>query len=95
MKKEFRDFDTRAREGGTWLDATAKTDRLPYEKVEMLVSDTGTIQKLTVIGRDQSVLSYAFTEERLNPLLSDAVFHFQIPAGAQVIDAVSFKGQEK
>ncbi|MBV9266970.1 MAG: outer membrane lipoprotein carrier protein LolA, partial [Acidobacteriaceae bacterium] len=95
MKKEFRNFTVRAGEGGTWLDATAKTDRLPYEKVEMLVSDTGTIQKLTVIGRDQSVLSYAFTEERLNPLLSDAVFHFQIPAGAQVIDAVSFKGQEK
>jgi outer membrane lipoprotein carrier protein len=95
MKKEFRDFGTRAGEGGIWLDARAKADRLPYDKVEMLVSDAGAIEKLNVIGRDQSVLCYTFSGETLNPPLKDALFHFDIPVGAQVVDAVSFKGQEK
>lgn len=96
MKKEFRDFDTRGGEGGTWLNATAKSDRLPYAKVEMLVNDAGAIEKLNIIGRDQSVLNYAFSDERLNPRLNDKLFHFEIPAGAQVVDAVAYnKGQEK
>ena len=95
MKKEFRDFDARPGDGGTWLYARAKTDRLPYDKIEMLVSDAGAIEKLNVIGRDQSVLSYTFSDEMLNPHVNDTLFHFEIPPGAQVVDAVTYKGQEK
>jgi outer membrane lipoprotein-sorting protein len=93
MKKEFRDFHIRKSDGATWLDATAKSDRLPYEKIEMLVALDGSIEKLNVVGRDQSLLSYTFTDEKLNPVLSDSLFHFQIPPGAQVVDAVDYKSE--
>lgn len=93
MKKEFRDFQVRQSDGAMWLDAAAKTDRLPYEKIEMLVAPDGSIEKLNVVGRDQSLLSYTFTDEKLNPALSDSLFHFQIPPGAQVVDAVDYKSE--
>jgi outer membrane lipoprotein carrier protein len=95
MKKEFRDFQTHQADGGTWLEATAKTDRLPYEKVDMLVAPDGCIQKLDVVGRDQSLLSYSFTDEKINPLLNDGLFHFQIPPGAQVVNSIDYKSPEK
>jgi outer membrane lipoprotein carrier protein len=93
MKKEFKDFQVRPAESGTWLDASAKTDRLPYEKIEMLVASDGSITKLDVVGRDQSLLSYTFSDETLNPVLSDDLFHFQVPPGAQVVDAVDYKSE--
>jgi outer membrane lipoprotein carrier protein len=91
MKKEFGDFATHAGDGGTWLDATAKTDRLPYKEVQMLVGCDGSILQLTVVGRDQSVLSYTFTDEKINPHLNEDSFHFDIPPGAQVVNAVEYR----
>ena len=95
MKKEFRDFTTRQGDGGVWLDASAKTDRLPYEKIEMLIAPDGSIDRLNVVGRDQSLLSYTFTDEKINPHLSDTLFHFQIPPGAQVVNAVDYKSEKQ
>jgi outer membrane lipoprotein carrier protein len=95
MKKEFRDFQVHAGDGGTWLDAAAKSDRLPYEQVEMLIAPDGSVRQLKVLGRDQSLLAYAFTDERLNPPVNDALFHFEIPPGAEVVNAVEYAGQQE
>ncbi|HLI30478.1 MAG TPA: outer membrane lipoprotein carrier protein LolA [Terriglobia bacterium] len=95
MKKEFRDFQTHPGDGGTWLDAAAKSDRLPYKEVQMLVRPDGSIEKLNVVGRDQSLLSYQFTDEKLNPHLNDGLFHFEVPPGAQVVDAVEYRSEGK
>jgi outer membrane lipoprotein carrier protein len=91
MKKEFKDFQTRPSENGTWLEASAKTDRLPYDKIRMLVSADGSIEKLNIVGRDQSLLSYAFSDEKLNAHVNDDLFRFQIPPGATVVNALDYK----
>jgi outer membrane lipoprotein carrier protein len=93
MRKEFRDFQTRPGEDGIWLDASAKTERLPYEKVQMLVGPDGRIVQLNVVGRDRSLLSYSFTDEKVNVPLSDSLFRFRIPAGAEVVDAVDYHSE--
>jgi outer membrane lipoprotein carrier protein len=95
MKKDFRDFELRPGEGGEWLKAAAKNDRVPYENVEMLVASDGSIRQLKVAGRDQSLLSFAFSGEKLNPAVSDSAFHFTIPPGAEVVDAAEIAPQEK
>lgn len=95
MKKEFGAFQVRAGDGGTWLEASAKSDRLPYEQVQMLIAPDGSIISLKVLGRDQSVLEYAFSDERLNPPVDDALFRFQIPPGAEVVNAVDFAPQQE
>lgn len=95
MKKDFRDFQVQSADGGSWLDASAKTDRVPYEKVAMLITPDGSIRELKVYGRDQSLLSFLFRDEKLNPQVQDKLFHFTIPSGADVVDALESGSGER
>lgn len=95
MKKEFRGFTTHPGEGGTWLVAQAKNDHTPYENVEMLIASDGSVKELKVGGRDQSLLGFSFKDERLNPPVNDSLFHFTIPSGAEVVNSVTWGGEEK
>jgi outer membrane lipoprotein carrier protein len=95
MKKEFRDFSAHPGEGATWLEGSAKTDSLPYKKVQMLIASNGAIQELKVIGRDESELDFHFKEEQLNPQVADSLFHFVIPPGAEIVQSVEFSGEGK
>lgn len=95
MKKEFREFQVRAGDGGTWLDASAKNDRVPYEQVQMLIAPNGEVRELKVLGRDQSEIAYSFSNEQVNPPVNEALFHFRIPPGAEVVDAVEFGSQQE
>ena len=95
LKKEFQNFATRPGEdGGTWLVASAKSDRAPYEQVDMLIAADGSVRHLKVAGHDQSVLDFSFSQELLNPPVADALFHFTIPPGAEVVDSIQY-GVEK
>ncbi len=95
FKKDFRNLQTRPGDGGVWLDATAKNDQTPYMKVEMLVQRDGSVGQLKVIGRDGSSLRFSFSDEILNPRLDDKLFHFVIPPGAEVVDAVELQDKGK
>ena len=90
LKKDFRNFAVRPGEGGTWLDAEAKSDRTPYEKVAMLMTEEGAIRELQIHGRDGSLLQFRFWDEKLNPPMDDSQFEFAIPPGAEVVNAVGF-----
>lgn len=89
LKKEFRSFQTTAVGPDTSLIAEAKSDRLPYEKVQMTIGPDFAIHALTVQGRDGSTLGFEFRNEVLNPALSDQAFRFTPPPGAEVVDAVA------
>ncbi len=88
MKKEFRAISVRPAENGSWLDAQSKTDRLPYQSIQMLVVGSGQIQQLQVQGRDESITHYQFANERVNPPVADSLFHFRVPVVAEVVDAL-------
>jgi len=85
FSKEFRDFDVQPDGADFVVGAKAKTDRLPYEKIEMLIAPDYQIQRLVVNGQDQSILTFQFAREKLNPPVDDALFKFQMPAGATLI----------
>jgi outer membrane lipoprotein-sorting protein len=53
------------------------------------VAPDASIRQLNVVGRDQSTLSFSFSEETLNPPLSDKLFQFVVPPGAEVVDAIT------
>jgi outer membrane lipoprotein carrier protein len=94
MKKEFRDFELHGAETGTWLEASAKNARIPYEKVEMLIAPDASIRALKVIGRDESALSFTFENERVNPPAADDLFHFTVPPGAEVVESLGLGAGE-
>jgi outer membrane lipoprotein carrier protein len=95
LRKEFRDITVNPA-GTSWrLDAKAKSDRTPYGEIQMLVAPGGKVSQLKVLGRDQTTLSFAFSQEQLNPAVNDALFHFVIPPGAEVVNAVEYTGQDQ
>jgi outer membrane lipoprotein carrier protein len=89
LKKEFRSFQTAAAGPDTSLVAEAKSDRLPYENVQMLIAPDFAIRALTVHGRDGSTLGFEFANEVINPPLPDQAFRFTPPPGAEIVDAVA------
>jgi outer membrane lipoprotein carrier protein len=89
MKKEFRSFETKPAQNGTYLLAEAKNDRVPYGKVQMLIGQGYEIKELTVDGRDGSVLHFSFRDEAVNPSIAESEFHFVPPPGADVVQAVT------
>lgn len=57
-----------------------------YSRVEFtLGADDSRITGIRIVGRDESVNSYAFSNEESNPRLSAALFEFQAPQGAEVV----------
>ena len=69
------------------INAKPKSDRLPYKEVEFAVTPQFEIRKLDVVGHDDSVLTFVFTNERLNPSLEDRIFKFQMPKNAVLVDS--------
>ena len=85
FQKEFRDFVV-SPESPFWkIAAKAKNDKLPYERIEMLVATDYSIQRLVITGQDKSVLTFKFDKEQVNPTVNDALFKFQMPPGATLV----------
>ena len=87
FSKEFRDFDIKPEGANSLITAKPKNDKLPYERIQMLVTPDFEIQRLVVNSPDLSMLTFQFDDEKLNPSVDDALFKFQLPAGATMVDA--------
>lgn len=84
FSKEFRDFSWKAEGTNYFLAANAKSDQLPYEKIEMLVTPDYQIRRLVVTASDASVLTFHFDGEKVNPPVNDSLFKFAMPPGAHL-----------
>jgi outer membrane lipoprotein carrier protein len=93
--KEFRDFRMKPEGAGLRISALAKTDKLPYEKIEMVITPDYEIRQLIVNGQDQSVLTFKFDQEKVNPAVDDVKFKFQLPPGATMVNAMADGGAGK
>ena len=87
FSREFKDFQTNPAGPDTLVTAFANSDKLPYGKVEMLVSGNSEIHRLVITGADQSVLTFTFAGEKVNPKVDDAIFRFHMPPGATLAEA--------
>lgn len=87
FEKDFEQFRAKKLpDGNTAFTAKPKLERLPYSRVEFVVAPGFEIKKLDVHGHDESVLTFVFANEKLNPSLNDHLFKFQTPAGAAFAD---------
>ena len=84
--KEFGNFTSGVEGDNTLIGARAKSDKLPYESIKMLINRSYEIRRLEVTGQDRSVLTFQFDQEKVNPALDDKQFKFQMPPGAKLAD---------
>ena len=87
FEKEFRNLRARSDGADTRVTAEPKTDNLPYSAVEFVVTPENRIREVRVTGFDQSILSFTFDQEKVDPRLDDQLFRFQAPPGAEVVEA--------
>ncbi len=85
--KDFRDFDIKPEGAQYLITAKGKSDKLLYGKIQMLVTADYQIQRLVIDGQDLSILTFQLDDEKLNPPVDDALFKFQMPAGATLVDS--------
>lgn len=79
-------FGTTRREGEE-IVALAKSEKLPYREVRFVAAVDGSIERVTVMGQDASVMEFRFLDQRKNVSLSDDLFRFSPPAGVEVVAA--------
>jgi outer membrane lipoprotein carrier protein len=89
FSRDFQAFEIK-KDGvdyGTYeLTATPKSDKLPYQRVTFTVGPEHQIQRLNVLGHDNSILAFTFSNETVNPKLDDKMFKFKLPPGATFVD---------
>jgi outer membrane lipoprotein carrier protein len=95
FRSSFRDFEFRESDGEAVLAALPKSERAPFIRVLFAVSADNAIRRLVVEGVDGSVQEFRFANEQLNPKVSEAIFRFAVPAGAEVAEVREFGEQEK
>ena len=87
FNKDFREFHAHAEDGGVFITAIPKSDKLPYSEVSFLAAPDFTIRRLEVKGQDNSVLRFTFENEKKDPAIQDAMFRFTPPPGAEYVDS--------
>lgn len=86
FKRDFGQFEFKETGGEAHIVALPKTDRTPYTRVEFTVTPQNMIRRLVVQGSNATVMEFLFTGELLNPALSDSLFRYTPPAGAEVVE---------
>lgn len=89
FNRDFRSYLTTPEGDNLRIKAMPKSDKLPYSEVEFVATPDHHIRSLTVTGRDQSIMEFRFSDEKINPSLSDRLFEFTAPAGAEIVDMTS------
>ena len=87
FQKEFRNLQAKPEGPDMRITAEAKTDNLPYSAVEFLVAPDQRIQVVKVTGFDHSILEFRLDQEKVDPPLDAKLFQFQVPKGAQLVEA--------
>jgi outer membrane lipoprotein carrier protein len=87
FQKEFRNLQAKPEGAGTRITAEPKTDNLPYSEVEFVVSPDREIREVKVTGFDHSILEFRFDQEKVDPSLDNKLFQFQVPKGAELVEA--------
>ena len=85
--RDFREFRAHMEDGGVFITAIPKSNDLPYSEVSFLTGPDFAIRRLDVKNQDNSVLKFAFENEKQNPPLAPTLFEFTPPHGAEFVDS--------
>lgn len=87
FRRDFGRFTYRPEGQDSRITADPKSDQLPYNQVEFIVTPRNEIRYLRVTGQDHSIMEFTFTAEKVNPPLAEKLFRFIPPPGAELVEA--------
>jgi outer membrane lipoprotein carrier protein len=87
FSKEFRNLQAKPEGPDVRITAEPSSDNLPYSAVEFLVAPDHHIKVVKVTGFDHSILAFRLDTEVVDPPLNAKLFQFQVPKGAQLVEA--------
>jgi outer membrane lipoprotein carrier protein len=80
--KEFKNLQAHPEGSDLRITGEPKDENLPYSSVDFVVSPQNQIRKLRITLPNYT-LEFAFSMEKMDPVLDAKLFVFQLPAGAQ------------
>jgi outer membrane lipoprotein carrier protein len=86
FQRDFKEYHIRKEGENRWVTAIPKSNKAPYAEVQFLLMSDYRIAQLRVLGQDQSVMEFRFRNEKLNPPISDSLFVFEPPMGAEFVE---------
>jgi outer membrane lipoprotein carrier protein len=87
FRRQFRELRLEQIDGRTVLVGEGRTGPEAYTTVEFTYDPASyALLHLKVQGQDESVTTFAFSGETVNPRLDEPLFAFRAPAGAEIID---------
>jgi outer membrane lipoprotein carrier protein len=84
--RDFGTYRTKPQDNDVLITALPKSDKFPYTEVTFLVAADSTIRRLEVKLQTGDLIVFTFEGEKKNPLLTDALFQFTPPKGAELDD---------
>jgi len=87
FRRQFRDLRLMEVDGRAVLVGEGRSGQEAYTRVEFTYDPADfQLVHLKVYGQDESVTTFAFSEETVNPRLKETLFEFHPPAGAEIVD---------
>jgi len=88
IKRQFKNVRLETIENRRALVGEGRTGGEAYGKVEFFYEPDFRLAEIRAFGRDESVSIFLFRNEVRNETLDDALFVFQAPPGAEVLEPV-------
>ena len=86
LRRMFRNLRIEERDGQHVLIGEGRSARDVYSRVEFDFDPAAyAITGIRIVGRDDSVNVYQFSDEQVNPTLAASMFEFKAPTGAEVV----------
>ena len=93
LRRQFRNLRLERQQDRAVLIADGRTGKEAYRQVEFTYDpDDYRLVRLKIHGQDQSITTFEFREEKVNEPLSAALFEFEAPAGADILDESFSRG---
>ncbi len=95
LRRQFRNLRLEKQQDRSVLLADSRGGKEAYSRVEFSY-DPGDYRllRIKVHGQDQSITTFEFRDEKVNAPLAAALFQFEAPAGADILDE-SFAGGDR
>ena len=95
LNRQFRNLRLKTLDGEPALVAEGLKGSEVYREVEFFYSpDDYRLNRIRVLGRDDSITDFKFRNEKRNPPLAESLFVFEAPPGAEILPTTKLGGVE-